>query len=148
MRVDVYFVLNTRDKRDIDPNKSRKSLALSFLNVGALAFGHLVPSSLMSPVSLGECVYSPPRVFLHVISVITFTLTRAKYDKNRPLPEPSGHHDGNKNRNGRRSIQLFRADCCWRRRLGRRCRPGRPKEERHGGGTRNPSPAADVVIIY
>ena len=146
MRVDVYYILNTHDKRDIDLNKSRKSLALSFLNVGALAFGHLVPSfSLMSLVSLRESVYSAPRVFLHVI---TFKLTRAKYDKNRPLPEPSGPHEGNKNRNGRRLIQFFRADCCWRRRLGRRCRPGRPKEERHGGGTRNPSPAADVVIIY
>ena len=130
-------------------SKQKSQITLSFFNVGAPAVGHLVPSfSLMSPVSLRECVYSAPRVFLHVISVITFTLTSAKYDKNRPLPEPSGPHEGNKNRNGRRLIQLFRANGCWRRRLGRRCRPGRPKEERRGGGTRNPSPAADVVIIY
>ena len=44
-------------------------------------------------VVLRTCVYSAPRVSFHVI---TFTLTRVKYDKNRPLPEPSGPQEGKK----------------------------------------------------
>ena len=76
-------------------SKQKSQITLSFFNVGAPAVGHLVPSfSLMSPVSLRKSVYSAPRVFLHAI---TFTLTRAKYEKNRPLPEPSRLQEGNRN---------------------------------------------------
>ena len=54
-------------------------------------------------ILLRKSVYSAPRVFLHAI---TFTLTRVKYEKNRPLPEPSRLQEGNRNSSQRNATNF------------------------------------------
>ena len=54
-------------------------------------------------ILLRKSVYSAPRVLLHAI---TFTLTRVKYEKNRPLPEPSRLQEGNRNSSQRNATNF------------------------------------------